>query len=123
MKILQDAMTQYSDGMKGRSFPPCFKGIEEYEYWLDAEGDAGAATKGLRKWVCRDCSVSFQKKCVTAKTCLIPLIPVEKIIERRSADDFDSHLVPWEDLESSKDPFQQSLYPNMFDIVMGVIAE
>ena len=48
---------------------------------------------------------------------------MEKIIERRSADDFDSHLVPWEDLESSKDPFQQSLYPNMFDIVMGVIAE
>lgn len=123
MKLLQDAMAQYSAGMKSRQFPPCFKGAEEYQYWLEAEAEAGANTKGLRKWACRDCSVCFQKKMVAEKRCLIPTIDVSKLLERRSTEDFETNLVPWEELESSKEAFQQSLYPSMFNIVMGVVAE
>lgn len=123
MKILQDAIQQYSCGMKGRKFPPCFKNKAQYDFWLEAEAEAGAETKGLRQWACRDCSVSFQKEMVGADRCLIPLIPVEKLLERRAADDFETHLVPWSELESSKEAFQQSLYPSMFDVVMGVVSE
>lgn len=124
MKILQDAMVQYTQGMKGRAFPPCFKSIEQYDYWLEAEQESGAETKGLRKWVCRDCSTCFQEKSKAANRCLIPTIPVEKLVERRGADDFETELVPFEELESSKEAFAgKSLYTSMFDVVMGVVAE
>ncbi len=77
MKILQEAIYEYQLNMHNMQYPPCFQNNEKFQEWCAAENDAKTEP---RKFVCRDCTASYQKRMVAEDRCLIAQIPVMKIV-------------------------------------------
>jgi hypothetical protein len=87
-KILQAALTAFTEQMDGVDRPPCFT-KEEYEVWVQYENEA--PTLPIRRFVCRDCSIPHQREMVKRNKCFLRqwdseiegfvLIPVSKIAD------------------------------------------
>ena len=78
MKVLQQAVASYKQGMENRNFPPCFDSPEQYEAWSEHEREA--PTQPIRRFVCRDCDACYQAQMTAEGRCLNTDIDVTKIV-------------------------------------------
>ena len=77
MKVLQAAVEQYQSYNDKNERPPCFNSSEDYIIWSKLEDLS--PTQPIRKFVCRDCTRSYQKQMIKKNRCIISKIPVTQI--------------------------------------------
>jgi hypothetical protein len=77
MKQLTVAVTNFSEAMRDVEVPPCFNSKLEYVFWL--EGEKEVPTQPVRKFICRDCSPSYQKRMIKEGRCFNSEVDLRKI--------------------------------------------
>jgi hypothetical protein len=77
MKILQSAVEQYQSYSDKIEHPPCFNSSEDYTIWSRLEDLCH--TQPIRKFICRDCTRSYQKEMIQKNRCIISKISVTQI--------------------------------------------
>jgi hypothetical protein len=76
MKVLQDAVSEFQTNIREAEHPPCFSS-QQFRNWSEAENYIH--TMPFRKFVCRDCTSSYQEKMIKESRCIIPSVPVNII--------------------------------------------
>lgn len=80
MKLLQQAIEQYTTGMLGRDMPPCFDDKKVWDAWLLLEEEAKTEP---RQFPCRDCTHRFQELRCAEDRCLVT-VPIDYIARQRA---------------------------------------
>jgi len=78
-KVLQVAVSNFIDHMKDREFPACFT-ENEFADWMVHEEEM--KTVPIRRFVCRDCTSSYQSKMIAEGRCFNAIVPLIKIIDK-----------------------------------------
>jgi uncharacterized protein YlaI len=77
MKELNVAVKNFQIAMKKSEIPSCFDSKEEYDFWL--EGEKELPTQPIRHFICRDCTLSYQKTMITKGRCFNAEVDIQKI--------------------------------------------
>lgn len=77
MKQLTVAVKNFRTATRDVKFPLCFENEIEYLFWLDGEKEV--PTQPIRKFICRDCTLSYQKEMIAQNRCFNSEIDLQKI--------------------------------------------
>ena len=77
MKQLTVAVKNFREAMRNVKVPQCFNSELEYLFWL--EGEKEVPTQPIRKFICRDCTPSHQRKMIAQGRCFNAQIDLRKI--------------------------------------------